>query len=187
MIRRHRPRPCVVYPTSLAGNAVETRWVPHAPGQRAADDRGAHRPEIVTPRVHRAKRCEARPEARCDVTGGWSTRVTRAEREERPEGSAHRPHRPSSCLQQMMSNDFVAFKFTSSILYLEEGPGSHGRLPSPNGRIPVRRRPHPRASPHRTHDLLHPRRAHLLPVRRASRPSDALIHQHPCKQNTASY
>ena len=73
-----------------------------------------------------------------------------------------------------------------SILYLEEGPGSHGRLPSPNGRIPVRRRPHPRASPHRTHDLLHPRRAHLLPVRCASRPSDALIHQHPCKQNTSS-
>jgi hypothetical protein len=136
VIRRRRPRPRVVHPTSLAGNAVETRRVPHAPGQRAADDRGAHRPEIVTPRVHRAKRCEARPEARCDVTGGWSTRVTRAEREERPEGSAHRPHRPSSCLQQMMSNDFVAFKF---MLYFIPRGGARLAWPPP-----VSQRAHPR-------------------------------------------
>ena len=91
VIRRGRPRRRV-HPRRAArrpsrGRRV-ARWTPSARDARRGD-----RPEVpIPPRVDRAQRREARPDARRRVPRDRTRRVTRAHREERPERSSHRPH-----------------------------------------------------------------------------------------------
>ena len=92
VIRRGRPRRRV-HPRRRAARRPSrgrrvARWTPSARDARRGD-----RPEVpIPPRVDRAQRREARPDARRRVPRDRTRRATRADREERPERSSHRPH-----------------------------------------------------------------------------------------------
>ena len=91
VIRRGRPRRRV-HPRRAARRPSRwrrvARWTPSARDARRGD-----RPEVpIPPRVDRAQRREARPDARRRVPRDRTRRATRAHREERPERSSHRPH-----------------------------------------------------------------------------------------------